>query len=324
MKPAVQKAMYALTTVLVIANHSYSQTNTFPATGNVGIGTGAAPTAKLQVNGSARIDSTLTINDSMIVNRDAHIRSDLQVDGNTTLEGRLILNAFRDSTLANDEVILIDSTGNLKRGGDLKSLVYSESTYVPCKDDNGGNTTPASPVWLNGPGKIYTSHHCVPDVKVGIGQNDPDSKLHITTALNKTTHPLIIDKYLQGSPTNYKLLELDNDGLLYAREVKVNLDNWPDYVFDANYRLMPLNELQAFIQKNNHLPDVPGACEMEESGINLAKNNVMLMEKIEELTLYVLQINERLKTQEELLKQQEETIRLQQELIRKLEHQSKP
>ena len=296
-----------------LTTHSFSQSNTLPANGNVGIGT-TSPSERLTVNGSARIDSTLTVRDSMIVDRDAHIRSNLQVDGNTTLEGNLTLNLLRDSTLLDDEVILIDSTGNLKRGGELKSLVYSETTYIPCKDENGGNTTPASPVWLNGPGKIYTSRHCVPDVKVGIGQNNPDSKLHITTALDKQTHPLIIDKRIQGTPTPYKLMELDNNGLLYAREIKVNLDAWPDYVFDANYRLMPLSELQTFIQQNKHLPNVPSACEMEETGINVAKSNVMLMEKVEELTLYLIQLKEQLEEQKQLLQHQQKVIlQLQQE-----------
>ncbi len=330
MKPTLKKACYALTALLFTTTYSFCQTNTLPTSGNVGIGT-TSPTERLTVNGSARIDSTLTVRDSMIVDRDAHIRSDLQVDGNTTLEGDLTLNSLRDSTLTDDEVILIDSTGNLKRGGDLKSIVYSESVYVPCKDDNGGNTTPAAPTWLNGLGKIYTSNHCVPDVKVGIGQNNPASKLHITTSLNRNTHPIIVDKRIQGDPTPYKLMQLDNTGLLYGREVKVNLDNWSDYVFDEKYPLMPLNELQQFIQKNNHLPNVPSAGEMTQNGLNLAKTSILFMEKIEELTLYLLQINEQVKTQEqlldeqqELLKQQQETIRLQQELIRKLEQQVKP
>jgi hypothetical protein len=300
-----------------VISYSFSQSNLLPSSGNVGIGT-TSPTERLTVNGSARIDSTLTVRDSMVVDRGAHIGSDLQVDGNITLDGSLKLNALRDSTLEEDAVLLIDENGTVKSAGSsLRNLVYSDSEFIPCKDENGGNTTPASPVWLNGPGKLYTSHHCVPDVRVGIGQNNPSSKLHITTALDKNTHPLIIDKNIQGSPTPYKLLELDNNGLLYAREIKVNLDAWPDYVFDANYPLMPLSELQAFIRKNNHLPNVSSACEMEESGINLAKSNVMLMEKVEELTLYMLQLKEQLDTQKQLLQQQ-------QELINKLQEQVKP
>ena len=323
MKPAFQKGLYALITVFFFSTHAFSQTNTLPSTGNVGIGE-LNPDQKLTVRGSARIDSTLMVKDSMSVDHGAHVGGDLTVDGQTILAGDLILRSLLDSTLTDDEVLLIDTDGKVKSGGNLKNLVYSDVALPPCKDDAGGNITPAAPVWLNGSGKLYTSSVCVPDVKVGIGQNNPDSKLHITTALNKNTYPLIIDKRIQGDPLPYKLMQLDNNGLLYAREVKVNLDNWSDYVFDEKYPLMPLSELQAFIQKNNHLPNVPSAKEMTDNGLNVAQSSIIFMEKIEELTLYVLQIHEKVKTQEELLKQQEETIRLQQELIRKLEQQVKP
>ena len=339
MKPALKKAVYALSTLLVTTTHSFSQTNTFPSSGNVGIGTGSTPTAKLQVNGSARIDSTLTVRDSMIVDNVAHIKSDLQVDGNTTLEGKLTLNLLRDSTLTDDEVILIDSVGNLKRGGDLKSLVYfpAAEQAMPCATDMNGGYIQTAPFWQASanPQRMYLINtSCSPDPRLGVGVK-PEAKFHVQLDINSTLLPLLVEKRLSNNPNSpaptYRLMQLDHNGLLYAREVKVNLDSWSDYVFDEKYPLMPFSELHAFIQKNNHLPNVPISKEMTENGLNVAQSSIFFMEKIEELTLYVLQINEQVKKQDqllseqrELLKQQQETIRLQQELIRKLEEQLKP
>ena len=63
---------------------------------------------------------------------------------------------------------------------------------------------------------------------------------------------------------------------------------------------------------------------MQENGLNVAQSSVMLMEKVEELTLYLIQVKEQVDAQQELLKQQQETIRLQQELILQLQQQTKP
>lgn len=86
-----------------------------------------------------------------------------------------------------------------------------------------------------------------------------------------------------------KLLQLSNNGLLRLRKVRVDSETWADFVFDENYQLMPVSELQLFIDKNNHLPNVPSAQQVQEEGIDLAEMNKVLLQKIEELTLYMLQ-----------------------------------
>lgn len=81
-------------------------------------------------------------------------------------------------------------------------------------------------------------------------------------------------------------------GKAMAEEVRVELNaNWPDYVFAKDYKLMPLQHLKNYISENNHLPEVPAAEEMK-AGIDLGKMNTLLMQKVEELTLYVIQLNE--------------------------------
>ncbi|MCG8307586.1 MAG: hypothetical protein MI975_09365 [Cytophagales bacterium] len=76
-------------------------------------------------------------------------------------------------------------------------------------------------------------------------------------------------------------------------EVKVNQSYWPDYVFDENYRLKPLDEIDNFIQNHGHLPDIPSAKEVEENGISLGEMDAKLLQKIEELTLYVIELQKK-------------------------------
>lgn len=83
-------------------------------------------------------------------------------------------------------------------------------------------------------------------------------------------------------------------GKVMAEEVRVELNGtWPDYVFAKDYQLMPLQNLKKYVLENNHLPEVPAAEEMKD-GIEVGKMNKMLMQKVEELTLYVIQLNEEL------------------------------
>lgn len=106
---------------------------------------------------------------------------------------------------------------------------------------------------------------------VGIGTNTPDSKL----AVNGTVH---------------------------AKEVKVDLTGWPDYVFSKEYPLQPLNEVKQFINQNGHLPEIPSAEEVETAGLHLGQMNALLLKKIEELTLHIIRQQEEIEQLKEALK----------------------
>lgn len=80
------------------------------------------------------------------------------------------------------------------------------------------------------------------------------------------------------------------DGKIGCKElVVVDPAKWADFVFDKNYNLLPLVEVEAFYKKNRHLPSVPSEREVKENGINTAEMDAILLQKIEELTLYVVQ-----------------------------------
>ncbi|MES2556821.1 MAG: hypothetical protein V4604_11765 [Bacteroidota bacterium] len=89
------------------------------------------------------------------------------------------------------------------------------------------------------------------------------------------------------------------NGVVWATEVNVALTSgFPDYVFESSYELMPLSEVRAYIQTNGHLPNVPTAAAVATDGINVGEMTKTLVEKVEELTLYLLQQDEKMKQQQ--------------------------
>lgn len=78
------------------------------------------------------------------------------------------------------------------------------------------------------------------------------------------------------------------NGNVVAKEVEVTLNGFPDYVFESDYDLMTLSEVDEFIQENGHLPNIPSAAEVASNGLGLGEFNKMLLEKVEELTLHLI------------------------------------
>ncbi|WP_419869032.1 hypothetical protein [Chryseobacterium sp. CT-SW4] len=129
-----------------------------------------------------------------------------------------------------------------------------------------------------------------------------------TDITGKTSNFAAIDNGNVGigisNPTN----KLDVNGIVHAKEVKVDLQNWPDYVFKNNYTLNSLEDIEKYIAENGHLPNIPSAKEVEENGIGLGQMNAKLLEKIEELTLYSIEQNKQLKGQSEKIEKLEKQL----------------
>ncbi len=88
-------------------------------------------------------------------------------------------------------------------------------------------------------------------------------------------------------PKGYKLAV---NGNIRAKEIKVEAANWPDYVFAKDYALPSLKETEKHIQEKGHLPGIPSAQEVKSSGVDLGEMNAKLLKKIEELTLYLIEM----------------------------------
>lgn len=122
---------------------------------------------------------------------------------------------------------------------------------------------------------------------VGIGTTTPDSKLTV-------------------------------NGIIHSQEIKVTVDAGADYVFEPDYDLQSLAELNNYIKQYKHLPEVPSAAEMEEEGIELSKMNILLLKKIEEMTLHLIKQEERIEEQNDKLAEQDDLIHNQNDLLKDL------
>jgi hypothetical protein len=107
-------------------------------------------------------------------------------------------------------------------------------------------------------------------------------------------------------PKGYKLAI---NGNMIATSVKVKAyANWPDYVFNKEHPLMPLSDLKAYVDKNQHLPEIPSAAEIEKNGQDLGEMNKLLVKKMEEMTLYMIEKDKQIRDQEQRLKSLEQRI----------------
>ncbi|WP_162627982.1 hypothetical protein [Arcticibacterium luteifluviistationis] len=129
------------------------------------------------------------------------------------------------------------------------------------------------------------------NLKVGIGTASPKHKLDVKGVVNMTVG--------FNSPAmkinDAQFVGIDEDGKFLMSDFKIKYSDkneWSDKVFDKTYNLMPLSDLKVFIEENNHLPNVPSAEEVVNKGVGIYEITSKLLEKIEEQSLYILQLKE--------------------------------
>jgi len=135
------------------------------------------------------------------------------------------------------------------------------------------------------------------------------SQIRMFTTTAPNTHTLRIQVNSEGdtyfnNPGNFGIgtttpdQKLTVKGKIHAEEVIVNLSvPFPDYVFSPDYEKMSLPELDQYIKTNSRLPDMPSAAEVESKGVSIGEMQVKLLQKIEALTLYIIQQNSKIESQ---------------------------
>jgi hypothetical protein len=275
MKRILSSAVIGVTTLLSIP--SYAQTNTFPASGNVGIGT-TSPQARLHTVGNHLIE---TNDDNVITfsNTDnswqylAFKRSGTRYywmgldDGNDfylTKEqvGNIVLNPTAG------KVVITGNYENGNIGGRLTLNHPGKTAPGAAKDwtlyNMAGSYGNSFQIWAydnigcQAGGTCAAMFTIMDNGNVGIGTVNPQAKLAV-------------------------------NGDIVSKKVIVTLNGWADYVFHTTYRLRPLSEVEQYINQYHHLPEIPTAAEVEKNGLDVGDNQAMLLKKIEELTLYAIE-----------------------------------
>lgn len=98
---------------------------------------------------------------------------------------------------------------------------------------------------------------------------------------------------------------LDVNGTIRAKEVKIESTGWADFVFKPEYRLLPLSDVKFHIKEKGHLPNIPSEMEVKEKGVDVGEMQIQLLQKIEELTLYLIDQNQEI----QILKQEIEKLK---------------
>ncbi len=188
-------------------------------------------------------------------------------------------------------------------------VVKNEYTFVPQVADYGYTRHGyQAVVWLRGGGALYQLTGTIPDIL------DPDVYYETTQTYDHSNDAH--DQYVSPMTTvnvgkvDYGDLlyskdgnlgigavdpqnKLDVNGTIRAKEVIVE-SGWADYVFADDYQLVPLSEVEAHISENGHLPGIPSAEEIQRNGLSVAASQTLMMQKIEELTLYTIEQEKRL------------------------------
>ncbi|WP_299245082.1 hypothetical protein [uncultured Aquimarina sp.] len=273
----------------------------FDETGNVGVGT-TNPSVALDVSGTSKGIKLGDTNGSLLFRNNVSGANEIRSYGlPLEIETRDTQDISFNSNNGNSKLMTIKGDG---------SGIGIGTTNPSGKLEILKNADLSNAITLPNSGLIIRADNNGSDASLRFGVDNTNLKAVIQTqqTTTATKFDLLINPFggHVGIGTTTPDAKLAVNGTIHSKEVKVDLVGWPDYVFENNYNLATLKEVEKHIAEKGHLENIPSAETVAENGIQLGEMNAKLLQKIEELTLYMIEQNkktEKLIKEVEVLKQ---------------------
>jgi hypothetical protein len=245
----------------------------------LGVGT-STPEAKLTINQTGN-----GWNDGLRINRDASNYLTLTEDQTD----------IRLKNWGSGGILFFNSAAEVARIAPNGNVGIGTSSPAAKLDVNGAIAVNGVGVITSGGNDVYanvrvlrnTSTQLTDGLYLGYNGSGGPIRFFSNSGTNELM-TLTTSGYL-GIGTTAPTQKLTVNGTIYGKEVKVDLNvPGPDYVFEKDHKLPSLDEIKSYIDQHKHLPEVPSAKEMEQNGINVSEMNMILLKKVEELTLFVI------------------------------------
>jgi len=291
----------------VLSSQTTTTTGTYSSSGSSNLSFNTSTTNRMTILNSNGFVGIGTTSPTQLLHVNGNVLATQFQGTSFAATGSITANTF---TANNGTFNSVSSLLALQTNGTNRFVIQSSNGNVGV-----GTATPDSKFHISG-GNLVIDNSSAPTIYTGTGTAELNRYLLLSNSVGQPTASglkvggvLVADDYTYASPSKNDLIvkgklgigtpltsnpnnyTLAVNGTIGTKDVHVERTSttWPDYVFSRSYELQPLKQVAAYIEENKHLEGVPSAADVEKDGHSLAEMDAILLKKVEELTLYIIQ-----------------------------------